>query len=236
MCVKECKRGCHLDEYPGKLPLYLTIFWWDCEDECKYQCMHNVTAANLQSNKAVQQFYGKVSSVWNFEISNEILMVKVPCNSVAKWLRHQTEIIQVILGEFKCISDHWIDLLQQGPWFKSWAVLLQLLVCLLAIRILKSVKIIWFIALRLFQWSASKLAELGKPLAFHQCGLIVWLFCTLLWSRFFSYNYSDFPFSSKTSISWFELIWPVVFLFSQSTREPWEFNKVAVIIIIITDS
>ncbi|XP_074622399.1 post-GPI attachment to proteins factor 3-like isoform X1 [Acropora palmata] len=59
MCVKECRRGCHLDEYPGKLPLYLTIFWWDCEDECKYQCMHKVTAANLQSNKAVQQFYGK---------------------------------------------------------------------------------------------------------------------------------------------------------------------------------
>lgn len=91
MCVKECKRGCHLDEYPGKLPLYLTIFWWDCEDECKYQCMHKVTAANLQSNKAVQQFYGKVSSVWNFEIYDEALMVKVPCNSVAKWLSHQTE-------------------------------------------------------------------------------------------------------------------------------------------------
>ncbi|XP_068716395.1 post-GPI attachment to proteins factor 3-like isoform X1 [Montipora foliosa] len=58
-CLKECKRGCHLDEYPGKLPLYLTIFWWDCTDECKYQCMHSVTATDLKKSKKVQQFYGK---------------------------------------------------------------------------------------------------------------------------------------------------------------------------------
>ena len=61
MCVKECKRGCNLDEYPGKLPLYLTIFWWDCTDECKYQCMHNVTADDVKYSKPIKQFYGKVS-------------------------------------------------------------------------------------------------------------------------------------------------------------------------------
>ena len=62
-CVKSCKRrGCHLNEYPGKLPLYLTIFWWDCLDECKYQCMHNVTATDVKSNYPIKQFYGKVIS------------------------------------------------------------------------------------------------------------------------------------------------------------------------------
>ena len=61
-CLKECKRGCHLNEYPGKLPLYLTIFWWDCTDECKYQCMHRVTAKDLKNSRKVQQFYGKVRS------------------------------------------------------------------------------------------------------------------------------------------------------------------------------
>lgn len=59
-CVKSCKRrGCHLNEYPGKLPLYLMIFWWDCLDECKYQCMHNVTATDVKFNYPIKQFYGK---------------------------------------------------------------------------------------------------------------------------------------------------------------------------------
>ena len=49
-------------------------------------------------------------------------MVKVPCNSVAKWLSYQTENLRD--PEFKSISDYRIDLLQQGPWFKSWAALL----------------------------------------------------------------------------------------------------------------
>ena len=61
VCMRECSKGCSLDEYPGKLPIYLTMFWWDCSDECKYQCMHNVTASDVRRNKPIKQFYGKVS-------------------------------------------------------------------------------------------------------------------------------------------------------------------------------
>lgn len=60
--MRQCSKGCSLDEYPGKLPIYLTVFWWDCTDECKYQCMHNVTASDLRNNKRIKQFYGKVSN------------------------------------------------------------------------------------------------------------------------------------------------------------------------------
>ena len=139
MCVKECKRGCHLDEYPGKLPLYLTIFWWNCEDECKYQCMYKVSAANLKSNKTVQQFYGKVSSVWNLwcNIDSQLNWIKcIICgDSMVKWLRHQTA--NPSDSEFKTISDHQMDLFQLTPWFKSLAVLVHSqLVCLLPVRIL----------------------------------------------------------------------------------------------------
>lgn len=58
-CINKCFKGCHLDEYPGKLPIYLTLFWWDCSDECKYQCMHNITQNDVRNNQPVKQYYGK---------------------------------------------------------------------------------------------------------------------------------------------------------------------------------
>lgn len=58
-CLGKCKRSCSLDEYPGKLPLYLTLFLWDCTDECKYQCMHNVTETDVRLKRPIKQFYGK---------------------------------------------------------------------------------------------------------------------------------------------------------------------------------
>lgn len=59
-CINKCFKGCHLDKYPGKLPVYLTLFWWDCSDECKYQCMHNITQNDVRNNQPVKQYYGKV--------------------------------------------------------------------------------------------------------------------------------------------------------------------------------
>lgn len=76
-CLRECERGCHLDEYPGKLPLYLTIFWWDCTDECKYQCMHNVTATDVRFNKQIKQFYGKVRSDFKGDVQSDTCDVQV---------------------------------------------------------------------------------------------------------------------------------------------------------------
>ena len=60
-------------------------------------------------------------------------MVKVPCNSVAKWLSHQTENLRD--PEFKSISDYQIDLLQQGRPGSSPGLLFYM-ICLLPIRIL----------------------------------------------------------------------------------------------------
>ena len=61
ICLRECSTGCKLEEYPGKLAIYLTVFWWDCTDECKYQCMHKVTQSDVRNNEPIKQFYGKVS-------------------------------------------------------------------------------------------------------------------------------------------------------------------------------
>lgn len=72
VCMRECSKGCSLNEYPGKLPIYLTMFWWDCSDECKYQCMHNVTASDVRRNEHIKQFYGKVS-IWQLKSCSVLL-------------------------------------------------------------------------------------------------------------------------------------------------------------------
>ncbi|KAI3661797.1 hypothetical protein MP638_003805 [Amoeboaphelidium occidentale] len=41
------------------LGLDLKLFLWTCLDECKYQCMHNLTAAHVSLGVPVLQYYGK---------------------------------------------------------------------------------------------------------------------------------------------------------------------------------
>ncbi|KAJ2936080.1 hypothetical protein H1R20_g1015, partial [Candolleomyces eurysporus] len=42
---------------PIPLSLYLTR--WSCQDDCKYTCMHSITAKAISSGRPVQQYYGK---------------------------------------------------------------------------------------------------------------------------------------------------------------------------------
>ncbi|CAI2184087.1 7792_t:CDS:1 [Funneliformis geosporum] len=41
------------------LSLYLRFFAWTCEDECKYNCMHEITDQAIHSNQEIHQYYGK---------------------------------------------------------------------------------------------------------------------------------------------------------------------------------
>ena len=41
------------------LALPLRVTRWTCTDDCKYQCMHQITDRDLQRGKPVQQYYGK---------------------------------------------------------------------------------------------------------------------------------------------------------------------------------
>ncbi|KAJ2915990.1 hypothetical protein MD484_g4456, partial [Candolleomyces efflorescens] len=42
---------------PIPLSLYLTR--WSCQDDCKYTCMHSITAKAIASGRPVEQYYGK---------------------------------------------------------------------------------------------------------------------------------------------------------------------------------
>ena len=60
ICLSNCSNSCDLNRYPGVLPLYLRLFGWSCEDECKYQCMFTVTELRVKRHQPILQFYGKV--------------------------------------------------------------------------------------------------------------------------------------------------------------------------------
>ncbi|KAI9295171.1 Per1-domain-containing protein [Neoconidiobolus thromboides FSU 785] len=59
-----CLTKCKVDECDSNgnsktpLPLQLQLTFWNCEDECKYQCMQKSYSIMLQ-NDQVEQFYGK---------------------------------------------------------------------------------------------------------------------------------------------------------------------------------
>jgi len=55
-CVNLCKtQQCSTN----MLSLPLRVTRWTCTDDCKYQCMHQITDRDLQSGKPVQQYHGK---------------------------------------------------------------------------------------------------------------------------------------------------------------------------------
>ena len=43
------------------LSLPLVLLGWSCQDNCGYQCMHEVTVEDVLHKRPVRQFYGKVS-------------------------------------------------------------------------------------------------------------------------------------------------------------------------------
>ena len=63
-CLHNCQQDCQGTSYPAYLPLYLLVFGWGCEDECKYVCMHKVTEDALVRGQDIQQFYGKVNNCY----------------------------------------------------------------------------------------------------------------------------------------------------------------------------
>ena len=60
ICLVNCQRSCDDVGYPSDLPWSLKVFGWTCEDECKYSCMHKVTAKDVEHERPIKQFHGKV--------------------------------------------------------------------------------------------------------------------------------------------------------------------------------
>ena len=59
---RSCVSSCAAHNCSQELSLDLRLLGWDCQEECRYQCMHRVTAEDVRAGRRVRQFFGKVQS------------------------------------------------------------------------------------------------------------------------------------------------------------------------------
>ncbi|KAF6758202.1 Per1-like protein [Ephemerocybe angulata] len=57
-CVSSCTTQ-RCDEFEATKPLALQLTRWTCPDDCKYNCMHNITDHAVTDGRAIHQYYGK---------------------------------------------------------------------------------------------------------------------------------------------------------------------------------
>lgn len=62
-CVNDCDAVlCYSASVSGEATGWLLgVMGWTCLENCQYECMHEVTAHDLQHNRTIRQFFGKVS-------------------------------------------------------------------------------------------------------------------------------------------------------------------------------
>ena len=60
-CVSACQyERCRSSSAEGELAVSLIVLGWSCGENCRYDCMHNVTAEDVRLDRPIRQFYGKV--------------------------------------------------------------------------------------------------------------------------------------------------------------------------------
>ncbi|EDO42161.1 predicted protein [Nematostella vectensis] len=94
-CLTECSALCYKKGYPKDLPLTLRVFGWACGDECKYQCMHEVTEYDVQHSRPIKQFYGKWPFVRLFGIQEPASAIFSLLNGVGHligWRRYRNSV------------------------------------------------------------------------------------------------------------------------------------------------
>lgn len=58
-CVEFCKVTRCGPHFWNNSSLALRFTRWSCTDDCKYECMHEITDRETQSGRRMQQYYGK---------------------------------------------------------------------------------------------------------------------------------------------------------------------------------
>eukprot|EP00457_Paulinella_chromatophora_P004003 gb/GEZN01004013.1/.p1 GENE.gb/GEZN01004013.1/~~gb/GEZN01004013.1/.p1 ORF type:complete len:312 (+),score=10.48 gb/GEZN01004013.1/:398-1333(+) len=58
-CVNVCERTKCQDPALSKLPLLLELTFWTCPENCRYDCMHNITQQRSAYGLPILKYYGK---------------------------------------------------------------------------------------------------------------------------------------------------------------------------------
>ncbi|KAK9447491.1 Per1-like-domain-containing protein [Limtongia smithiae] len=74
-CVSECVATTCANEDSAQLPGYLTLFFWDCPQNCDYNCQRSITAERVKRGAKVLQFHGK----WPFQ---RVLGIQEPASVI----------------------------------------------------------------------------------------------------------------------------------------------------------
>lgn len=59
-CVSSCNAALCDSTSEKKVDWLLGVMGWTCLEDCQYNCMHEVTVQDLQHNRTIRQFFGKV--------------------------------------------------------------------------------------------------------------------------------------------------------------------------------
>ncbi len=55
-CLRRCQSGCPEDFRPT---IAETLTFWSCSDNCKYECMHDISNIHKSTGEEIHQYYGK---------------------------------------------------------------------------------------------------------------------------------------------------------------------------------
>eukprot|EP00731_Ephydatia_muelleri_P008012 Em0004g350a len=83
----------------ASLPAHLRLLLWSCKENCAYECMHEVTAQDLQSGRKIRQFYGK----WPFV---RILGVQEPSSALFSVLNGVANAYGYLSFKRRCPSNY----------------------------------------------------------------------------------------------------------------------------------
>ncbi|KAK9761088.1 hypothetical protein K7432_014267 [Basidiobolus ranarum] len=82
-CVEDCERGiCAVNP---TLPLSLRLTLWTCLDDCKYNCMQQITESAAKSGEQIVQYYGKWPFIRIFGLQEPASVVFSILNGWAHW-------------------------------------------------------------------------------------------------------------------------------------------------------
>src|SRR6266545_8202656 len=84
-CVHLCTlQNCGTDS-TYTMPLALRLTCWTCPEDCKYECMQDITARNIEIGTRIEQYYGKWP-FWRFAGAQEPASVLFSfLNLLAHW-------------------------------------------------------------------------------------------------------------------------------------------------------
>ncbi|KAK9453799.1 Per1-like protein [Dipodascopsis uninucleata] len=90
-CVYSCIDSICESSNPPSLPLHMKFLFWDCQQDCDYQCQRSITANLIDMGKEIVQFHGKwpFKRVWGIQEPASVIF------SILNFLPHYLGFLEI---------------------------------------------------------------------------------------------------------------------------------------------